>query len=464
MYEETISRILKNQKEFFNQGQTKNINFRVEQLKKLKKSIIDNENEIIKALELDLGKPYFQAYSSEIYLCLEEINKTIKNIYRWNNPSKIKIPWYLFPSSSFVTYEPLGIILIISPWNYPFLLTLLPLIGAIAAGNCIIIKPSETAVNSYRVLKNLIKRTFDSSYINIFDVNKEEINILLEQKFDYIFFTGNQRVAKTIMKAASNNLTPLTLELGGASPCIVDSNISVDISAKRIVIGKFINAGQNCTSPNHVFVDNKIKGQFIEKLKYYIQKFYGNDPINNEEYSKIINEHHFDRLINLLKINKPIMGGKSSKENLKIEPTLIELNQNSMNHELIEEEIFGPILPIIPYENINSIISYIRTQPKPLYIYCFSQNKTFINKISKGTSSGNFGINNVLYGVSNLNLPFGGVGASGFGRYHSQSTFLTFSNSKSVSQSNFIDLPFWYPPYKKRIFTFIKMILNWNSK
>jgi aldehyde dehydrogenase (NAD+) len=462
---ELIDIILEKQRTFFAQGKTKNINFRIEQLEKLKKSIIEHEEKIINALHADLGKPSFVAYSTEIYFCLEEINNVLKNIKAWARPARVKTGWTLFPASSFIFHEPLGTVLIIATWNYPFQLNIMPLIGAMAAGNCAILKPSEFATNTTNLLADLISNTFDSSYITLVKGDGAQTKALIEKKFDYIFFTGSSRVGKLVMQAAATNLTPVTLELGGKSPCIVDSTASIETSAKRILAGKFANAGQSCIAPDYLFVDKKIKEELLEQFSINLKKFYGTDPYKSQDYSKIINRKHFSRLINLLEEAKILIGGEHNIDKLFIEPTIVEIESKDHTNPLMHEEIFGPILPIISYENVDEAISYIKSHAKPIAIYCFSRNKSLMERIVNETSSGGVCINHTTLQIANLNLPFGGVGQSGFGRYHGKAGFLAFSNPKSIAKTSFfIDTPTWYPPYDTKFFTWLKKYLAWISR
>lgn len=462
---QSINLILQKQREFFASGKTKNIDFRIEQLKALKKAIIKNESKILECLKLDLGKPEFQAYSSEIYFCLKEINNFLDNLYFWTNSKIISNSWFLFGSSSYVIQEPLGVVLIIAPWNYPFQLNFMPLIGAIAAGNCAVLKSSEFAPMSSQLIAQIISQTFKENYISVIQGESKVAQDLLEEKFDYIFFTGGPNIGKLVMQSAAKNLTPLTLELGGKNPCIVDTDISIDITAKRIITGKFSNVGQSCVAPDYIFVDKQIKNKLIESIIKNINNFYGINPQESLDYSKIVNERHFDRLVSLIENNKIIFGGKNNRDKLYISPTIIDLDQDFASNKLMQDEIFGPILPIISFDDIDQVIRYINSKPKPLALYVFSNNKELQKRVLEETSSGGACINNTTIQVANLNLPFGGVGQSGFGKYHSKESFDTFSNKKSIVKSSiWFDLPFWYPPYKRKLFVWLKKLLFWSEK
>ena len=433
--EKIISDIVRSQKEYFKLGGTKKLSFRFGQLKKLKLAIIDNEKNILEALKKDLNKTEKDAYLTSIFPLLCEIDFMIKNLKSFAKEKRVKTPFIWFGTKAYTVCEPYGVALIISPWNYPFELAFRPLIGSIAAGNCAVLKPSEISKNSSLVINDIIKKTFPRNYIAVVQDGAEEGQFLLEQKFDYILFSGSQKIGKIVMESASKNLTPLTLELGGKSPCIVDEDVNTTVAARRIVWGKFLNSGQTCIAPDYLFVHKNIKNKFVEKLKETITSFYGNDLLKNNDYGKIINQKHFDRLKNLLVGANIVFGGNTDEQSLKIEPTLVD--QVKYDDDLMREEIFGPILPILEYEELNDVISFINNRPKPLVLYFFSNDKIRQNKIEQKTSSGTVCFNDTIIQLSINGLPFGGVGESGFGKYHGKSSFDTFSHSKSVFKNPF---------------------------
>ncbi len=435
--------IIENKKIFFKTGLTRNINFRIEMLKNLKDSIIKYENDIMVALEKDLSRSKFATYSAEILPVLQEIDYFIKNIKKLSKIKHKKTPLMLFGYKSYEIKEPYGVCFIISPWNYPFLLTISPLIGAIATGNCTIIKPSEYSSNSSKVLKTIIEKTFKKDYCEVVLGEADVVENIIENEVDFIFFTGSTNVGKIIMKKASENLTPVALELGGKSPCIVDKNINLDKTAKRIVWGKTLNAGQTCISPDYLLVDRKIKGKLIDKIIYYTEEFWGKEPLNNENYPKIINNKNFDRVLNLIDDCEIVYGGKYDKQKLKIEPTYI--TNVSMAHLIMKEEIFAPILPIIPYDNIENIHNIVEYNKNPLSMYIFSNNKKFINNLINNIPSGNICINDTILQTTNHDIPFGGRGKSGIGVYHGEYSYDLFTHKKGVLKaSNLFDIEIRY--------------------
>lgn len=441
--------ILNQQREFFVTGKTKNVDFRLTQLKTLKQLVIDNKADIIKALNADLHKPEFEAYATEIGV-IKEINYAIKNIHNWTKPQKAAVPWDLFPYSAKIHPEPLGVVLIIGPWNYPFYLMIAPLVGAIAAGNCAMIKPSELAPHTANLLSELISKYFPPEYITVAQGGVETSQKLLAEKFDHIFFTGGTAIAKIVMAAAAKHLTPVTLELGGKSPCIVDTEINLEQTIRRITWGKFINAGQTCIAPDYLLVNKKIKPDLVNGLKKCLQEFYGETPATSPDFARIISKKHFDRLANFLNCGEIIAGGETNPEELYIAPTL--LDHISLADPIMEEEIFGPILPIIEYTDIDEAITLINSKPKPLALYLFSENKNLQQRILQTTSSGGVCINDTVMQVAVSSLPFGGVGDSGIGSYHGKAGFDTFSHYKSVLKNSFrLDINWRYAPYQGKL-------------
>ncbi len=447
---ESIGDMLKKQKSFFEKGYTKDINFRIETLKKLKHNIKMNENNIFKALKIDLNKSEFETFITEIGIVYDEINGAIKNIKKWSKPKKVKTPITNFLASSYIYNEPYGVALIIAPWNYPVQLIMAPLVGAISAGNCVLLKPSELAVETEKIIVKIIKETFSDEYIGVVTGGVKVSEALLKEKFDYIFYTGGINVGKIVMRAAAEHLTPITLELGGKSPCIVDKDANIDLAARRITWGKFLNAGQTCVAPDYLVVHKNIKEKLISSIENYIIKFFGENAFENEEYPRIINERHFKRLEGYLKEGKIVFGGKTDISNLYIEPTIIE--GINLKNRIMEEEIFGPIFPVIEFEHIDEVIDIIKNNPKPLALYYFSEDKEKQEIIIKNISFGGGCINDTIMHLSTSTLPFGGVGSSGIGGYHGRASFDTFSHKKSIlKKSNLIDIKIRYAPFKGKI-------------
>lgn len=451
------AKIIIDQRSFFNTNKTKNISFRLEQLNLLKKAILDNELALIQALKADLNKPELEAYTSEISLCLAEIKYALNHLKTWLKPQKVTTPLPYLPASSKVYYEPLGVVLIIGAWNYPLQLVIAPLVGAIAAGNCAVLKPSELAVNTSNLLAEIIPKYFDSSLISVVEGGKEITQQLLAEKFDYIFFTGSTQVGKVIMSAAAKQLTPVTLELGGKSPCIVDADTHLQYTANRIVWGKFLNAGQTCVAPDYLLVDKTIKQELLEKIKQTIQEFYGKNPETSPDYARIINQHHFTRLAELLKTGKIIVGGETNSKERYIAPTVIDVTPEDL---VMQEEIFGPILPVLEYTNLNEAIAFVNAKPKPLALYFFSNNQQHQQQVLQFTSSGGVCLNDTIVHMAFPGLPFGGVGASGIGKYHGKASFETFSHQKSVLNKSFwFDIKLRYAPYQGKL-KFLKRLLG----
>jgi len=445
----SIQKILQKQRQYFESDATKDISFRFEKLKILKKAVLDNKQKILSALYKDLKKPEFEAVSSEILMVAEELNYAIKKLPSFVKPKKVKTPMTHFPAESLIYNEPYGVVLIIGPWNYPFQLVIDPLIGAISAGNCAVIKPSEYAPNTSKIIADIISENFEEEFIAVFEGGLDMSSALLKEKFDYMFFTGSVPVGKIVMKAAAENLTPLTLELGGKSPCIIDKNVNIEVAAKRIVWGKFFNAGQTCVAPDYVAVHKDIKKNFLENAKRQIRAFYGENPSVSVDFGRIVNEKHFDRLVNLMKDGQIIAGGEYERESLYISPTIID--KVKWDDSIMKEEIFGPILPVLEYDDLDNLILNIKKFQKPLSLYIFSNDKDIQEKIIKNISFGGGCVNDTLMHLANPHLPFGGVGESGIGAYHGRANFKTFSHEKSVlNKPFFMDMNLRYPPYKNK--------------
>ncbi|MUG92671.1 aldehyde dehydrogenase family protein [Scytonema sp. UIC 10036] len=445
----SIADLITRQREFFKTGTTKDVDFRVKQLKVLKQAVSENQEAILQALKADLGKPEFEAYGTEIST-VKEIDRAIKHLKNWAKPQKAPVSLQFFPASAQIYPEPLGVVLIVGPWNYPFHLLISPLIGAIAAGNCAIIKPSELAPQTSFIVSKIIHKHFDPAYISVVEGGVETSQKLLAEKFDHIFFTGGTAVGKIVMEAAAKNLTPVTLELGGKSPCIVDSETNLEHTATRIAWGKFLNSGQTCIAPDYLLVDRKIKENLLVEIQKRLKEFYGDNPATSPDYGRIVNQRHFDRLVNLIKDSDIRIGGETNREERYIAPTV--LDNVSLTDPVMQEEIFGPILPVIEYTDVQEAIDLINSRPKPLALYLFTNNKNLQQKVLQTTSSGGVCINDTVLHYAVSSLPFGGVGDSGIGNYHGKASFDTFSHYKSVLHRSFLfNSKLLYPPYKDKL-------------
>jgi len=452
---------IKAQREFFTTGNSLKFTFRIAQLKKVLFLLQTNEKKIADALKKDLNKSEMESVATEILVVVDELKFIIKNLKKWMKPRKVSSVFPLcFPGKSFIHYEPYGSVLIIGPWNYPFMLILSPLIGAMCAGNCVVIKPSEIASHTEKLLLQLISENFPPEYISVATAGPDEMPALLNEKFDYIFFTGGTHIGKIVMQAAAKNLTPVTLELGGKSPCIVDDTVDLDYAARKIIFGKFMNSGQVCLSPDYLYVKQSCKNSLMEKLKKTLTDFYGKDPETSESYCRIINEKHFKRLLSLMKNGNIITGGNYNESTLYIAPTLID--NISWDDPIMQEEIFGPLLPILSYENEDDLISILKSKPKPLALYLFTKNKLFEQRILNEVSFGGGCINDCIMQVANFHLPFGGVGTSGMGAYHGKYSFETFSHRKSIFKRPWlIDISLAYPPYGSQKLLWLKRLMRW---
>lgn len=449
-----------NSKAFFNTHKTKNLKFRKQQLKLLSKNIKNHENELFDALYKDLGKSKVEAYATEIGMLLKSIKLMRKELKNWSKTKQTDTPLYLFPTKSYIKKEPYGTVLIIGPFNYPVQLVFEPLIGAIAAGNTAIVKPSELTPHVAIVIKDIIEDTFDEAYVSVVEGGIEETQTLLSLPFDYMFFTGSEKVGKIVYEAAARKLIPVTLELGGKSPVIVDDTANIKVASERISFGKFTNAGQTCVAPDYILVQRKVKNDLIKALKKTITEFYGENIEKSPDFGRIVNQKHFNRLNDLIQIHKDnvVFGGNSSKEDLYIEPTLLDNITN--DNKIMKEEIFGPILPIITYDNFDEVLEIIQSKSKPLSLYLFSEDENMTHRVVEELSFGGGAINDTLMHLANPNLPFGGVGSSGIGQYHGKYSFDTFSHMKSYTfKSTRLESSLFFPPYKgkfKYIKTFFK--------
>ncbi|HAT4284339.1 TPA: aldehyde dehydrogenase [Clostridium perfringens] len=457
---ETLKEKINKQREYFSTGETKDINFRIEKLKKLRDVLKSEEDKVFEALKKDLMKSSFESYVTEVAMVYDEINMHIKNIKKWSKKRRVKTPLVQFPAKSFIQLEPYGVVLIIGPFNYPFMLTMDPLIGAIAAGNTAVIKPSESAPETSKILKEILEKVFDEKYV--LHVNpergKEVVEELLKEKFDYIFFTGSATIGKIVMKAASQYLTPVTLELGGKSPCIIDKDCKLELAARRIVWGKLLNSGQTCVAPDYLYVHKDIEEEFIKKLEEEIKDQFGNNPLESEDYSKMVNEREFNRVLSYIDKEKLVFGGNYNRKTFQIEPTI--LKNVTWDDPVMEREIFGPIFPILTCENLDEVLRVVNSKDKPLALYYFSEDKNKIEKVLNSTSSGGVTINDTLVHVSSSYLPFGGVGNSGMGEYHGKYSFDLFSNKKGVmNRKTFLDLKIRYAPFQNKL-TIVKKIMK----
>jgi len=450
---------IEKQRRFFAGGATRSFEFRIAMIERLAQGILDRESQILEALDRDLRRPSVTGYGSEIAPSLAEIRYARKHLRKWMKPRRAGgSPWFPL-SRGTVVAEPLGVCLIVSPWNYPFLLAIQPLVSAIAAGNCAIVKPSEMAGFTEKVIAELISDLFDEEYIAVVTGGPEVSQSLLELKFDHIFFTGAERIGRIVMKAAAKHTTPVTLELGGKSPCIVAQDCDISKTAKRITWGKFLNAGQTCVAPDYLLVDRKIKDELVAQIETRIDSFYGANPRDSHDFGRIINAHHFDRLCGLLEGQDAIVGGQTDRDSLYIAPTLIEATGRS--GAVMEEEIFGPILPVIAFDDLSEAIEVVNQNPKPLALYIFSKSPSVQQEVLSKTSSGGVCINDTLVHLTSPTLPFGGVGASGFGRYHGRAGFETFSNPKSIlRQTLLFDLPKRFPPTAPKDLKLLRRMLR----
>lgn len=445
----TVQDILQRQRQFFNTGQTKSPEFRIEQLHRLKQAILDNQARFVESLRADLRKPEFEAYATEISV-VQEIDYAIKHLRRWMKPRSVPTPPTLFPSSARIYPEPLGVVLIIGAWNYPLYLMVAPLVAAIAAGNCAVLKPSEISPHTARVFTEMLQDTFEPGFIAAVEGGVETSQALLAEKFDHILFTGGTAIGRIVMEAAAKHLTPVTLELGGKSPCIVDADVDLDCAARRIVWGKFVNTGQTCVAPDYVLADRRVKPALLSVIQRYIHEFYGDDPASSPDFGRIVSSRHFERIRQLIDPAKVVCGGKTKAEDCYIAPTVMD--GVSADDPVMQEEIFGPILPVLEYETLRDAIAFIKDRPKPLSLYIFSKNKATQDRILTETSSGGACVNETIMHLGVPELPLGGVGNSGMGCYSGKHGFDTFSHHKSVLKRPFwLDLKFRYAPYAKAL-------------
>lgn len=442
-----MKHLIEKQKEYFYSGATKPYSFRKKQLEKLQKMLAKNEHKIYEVLKKDLNKSKHEALTTELGILFTEIHFSLKHLKNWMKDEQVEAPLTHKGTSNYIMYEPYGATLIIAPWNYPIQLALAPVIGAIAAGNTVVLKPSELTPHTSKLIKQMVDETFDSDYFAVVEGDKDVSEQLLDQRFDYIFFTGSTAVGKIVMEKASKHLIPVTLELGGKSPAIIDKDCHIQHTAKRIVWGKLTNAGQTCVAPDYIYIHESIKNKLIKAMIKQIRSLYSKNPLHNDQYVKIINERHFNRLLHFLENGTIVHGGKYDRVNQKIEPTIID--GVTWDDPIMQEEIFGPIMPVFTFKNLSEVISVIRNNEKPLALYYFGKTEKREQKVLRSISFGGACVNDTLYHLANPHLPFGGVGYSGQGAYHGKYSFETFSHRKSIlKQTNLFDFPIRYPGSK----------------
>ncbi|MCI8957386.1 MAG: aldehyde dehydrogenase [Eubacterium sp.] len=454
-----IEDVVKKQRDFFETKETFDVDYRIKYLKKLKQVILECEEEICQALNLDLGKSASESYMCEVGLTLAELSYQIKHIKRWNKPKRHRTDLANFHGKSYSVFEPYGVVLVMAPWNYPFMLTMEPLIGAVAAGNCVVAKPSAYSPATSSIIKKILDRVFNEEYVTVIEGGRAENTELLEQKFDYIFFTGGVTVGKLVMEKAAKNLTPVSLELGGKSPCIIDKTANLKLAAKRLAFGKYLNLGQTCVAPDYLLIDKNIKDEFLKIFIDTVKKMYGEHPLDNKNYGKIINEKHYTRVMGLIDREKVVLGGSGRENELRIEPTI--LDNVTEDDAAMQEEIFGPVLPVLTYNNLEEAVEFIEKRPHPLALYIFSNNKKIQKMFTEKVAFGGGCINDTVLHLATSQMGFGGVGNSGMGAYHGIKSFHTFTHEKSILKKyNWIDMPMRYQPYSKLYDRIVRLFLR----
>lgn len=444
-----IGSIVKRQREYFASGATRNLDRRIHMLGKLYEVIRRNEARICRALAADLGKSASEAYMSEIGLTLNELSCQIRHLRRWAKPKRRRTDPAHFPGRCFSLREPYGCVLVMAPWNYPFLLCMDPVIGAAAAGNCCVLKPSAYAPAVSAVVKRLMAQVFPEEYVAVVEGGREENGALLEEKFDYIFFTGGVTVGKLVMEKAAVHLTPVTLELGGKSPCIIDRTANLKLAAARLAFGKYLNCGQTCVAPDYLLIDGSVKEEFLQLFFRAVEKMYGKNPLKNPDYGKIINRKHFDRIKGLIDPGKLVFGGDMDPETLRIAPTVMDLV--TPGDAIMQEEIFGPVLPVLSFDKTEQAFSFVLEREKPLAAYLFTGSRETRRQFLDRLSFGGGCINDTIVHLATSHMGFGGVGGSGMGAYHGRKSFETFTHEKNILQKScWIDLPLRYQPYHER--------------
>lgn len=437
--------LVQNQRALFQSGATHSLEFRSSQLRKLHDALVANESSLLTALHADLRKSAHDAFLGEIGFVLSEIRHALHHLSMWAKPSGRRVPWAAWPGKAFLRPEPFGVVLIIGPWNYPLQLTLMPLVGAVAAGNCVVLKPSEVAPHTAEAIAKLIRDTFATEYVTVCEGERDIAEALLRERFDKIFFTGGTAVGRLVMAAAARNLTPVTLELGGKCPCLVCADAPLEITARRIVWGKFMNAGQTCVAPDFLLVDQRIRENLLAALKRAVRQFYGESPQTSPDYGRIINRRHFERLMSLLATGRIVHGGQHNADDLFLAPTILtDVPHDSL---VMQEEIFGPILPVLEFEKLDDALARLRNQPTPLALYLFTQDRVLQERVLDTVRSGGVCFNDTIVHILGKQLPFGGLGESGMGAYHGKASFDCFTHYRSVLRRSFrFDAKFRYPP------------------
>lgn len=451
MSKKSIEKLLADQRKYFQRGATLSVDFRIDMLKRLYGTVKKYEKEIEAALTKDLGKSEFEGFMCEAGLALTEISYLIRHTRRFAREKTVWTPLAQFASRSYQKPTPYGNTLIMSPWNYPFLLTIEPLAAAIAAGNTAIVKPSAYSPATSKIVEKVVRESFPEELAAVVTGGREENAALLEQKFDFIFFTGSSGVGKEVLRRAAEHLTPVVLELGGKSPCIIDDTAKIRLAAKRIVFGKYLNCGQTCVAPDYILCHSSVKDAFVKEVCKQVKKQYGENPLNNPDYGKIINQKHFERVLGLINERKVVLGGENNAETLQIAPTVMD--HVTWEDAVMQEEIFGPLMPILTYESLEEVYELLSEKPKPLALYFFSQDKRKIKEVTERYSYGGGCINDVVIHLATSEMGFGGVGESGMGSYHGKAGFEAFSHTKSiVDKKTWIDLPMRYQPYQRGLY------------
>ena len=447
------------QRAYFLKGETLDVAFRKDALRRLRETILLREAQINDALRQDLGKYPSESYMCEVGMTLSELSYTLAHLGRWARRHSVLTPLAQFHARSFTVHNPYGVVLILSPWNYPFMLTMEPLIGALAAGNCVLLKPSAYAPATSAVIREIVSACFPQEYVAVVEGGRKENQALLEQRFDYIFFTGGVTVGKEVMRMAAEHLTPVSLELGGKSPCVVDATAKLDLAAKRLAFGKLLNCGQTCVAPDYLLIDRRVKDEFIALLKKHLLAMTGGDALANDQYVHMINRKHYDRVMGLIDPEKVVLGGQGDPETLRIAPTI--LDNVTADDAVMQEEIFGPVLPVMSYDSLDEAVDFIRSREHPLALYLFSEDKRTQERFLKSVPFGGGCINDTIIHLATSRMGFGGVGHSGMGSYHGKKSFETFSHEKSiVDKSTWMDMPVRYMPYSSLKDKLLRMFLR----
>ena len=454
-----IEDVVKQQRAFFERKETFDVNYRIRYLKKLKETILEYQQDIYQALKDDLGKSVSESYMCEVGLTLSELSYQIKHIKKWNRPKRHRTDLANFHGKSYSVYEPYGVVLVMAPWNYPFMLTMEPVIGAVAAGNCVVAKPSAYSPATSAIIKKILEKVFEEEYVTVVEGGRAENTELLEQKFDYIFFTGGVTVGRLVMEKASRHLTPVSLELGGKSPCVIDKTANLKLAAKRLAFGKYLNLGQTCVAPDYLLIDQEIKDEFLKIFIDTVKKMYGDSPLDNKDYGKMINEKHYTRVMGFIDREKVVLGGQGREDELRIEPTI--LDHVAAEDAVMQEEIFGPILPVLTYAKLEEAVKFIEERPHPLALYIFSNDKKVQKYFTEKLAFGGGCINDTVLHLATSRMGFGGVGNSGMGAYHGIQSFRTFTHEKSILKKyNWIDMPMRYQPYSTFYDKVVRMFLR----